>query len=244
MPDGINPAISNGNHTKDRMKQITLLTYVARPPRPAQPRDGGFLRYPRQSRTPAGPARLLDQSGIPYQVVVFHSLTNQDAGCLYRLNGDEYLYSERGSAKVVPARVGRDAAGKSARARRSSTSLAMTATFTTAASSDATCAFASYKHNPHIVWAGRDRGAGHQPERVRRLLLPLRLDRSWPSRPMRPTPARSTSRKTATNPRRADALTAQAQRGDMSWYDSSALIFADHHIQAVTTFKGQFGRPR
>jgi hypothetical protein len=44
-------------------------------------------------------------------------------------------------------------------------------------------------------------------------------------------------------PRRVDWLTDKAQRGDKSWYDSSALIFADHHIQAITTFKDQMGRP-
>ena len=48
---------------------------------------------------------LLDASHVPYTVVVFHSLTEQGAGCLYHLNGDEYLYSEKGSAKVIPSQV-------------------------------------------------------------------------------------------------------------------------------------------
>ena len=39
-------------------------------------------------------------------------------------------------------------------------------------------------------------------------------------------------------PRRVDWLTAKAQRGDRSWYDSSALIFADHHIQGRDHFQG------
>jgi hypothetical protein len=48
---------------------------------------------------------LLQANGIPNTVVVFHSLTEQGAGCLYRLNGEEYLYSIKGSAKVDPAQV-------------------------------------------------------------------------------------------------------------------------------------------
>jgi hypothetical protein len=185
---------------------------------------------------------VLDASHVPYEVVVFHSLTDQGAGCLYRLNGDEYLYSERGSAKVVPARVAevplekvpRDAVLHIADGDRDIHNGCLV---------DAAAQFASYKHNPHIVWAGviaaqvirsGEFGAiGYQFSSIGHAITAYETDQH-----------EIYIQEDGDEARRVDWLTDKAKRGDMSWYDSSAIIYADHHIQAVTTFKSQYGRPQ
>ncbi len=184
---------------------------------------------------------VLDASHVPYQVVVFHALTNQDAGCLYRLNGEEYLYSEKGSAKVLPERVAqfplekvpREEVLRIADGDRDILNGCLV---------DAAAAFSSYKHNPHIVWAGviaaqvisqSAFGAiGYHFNSIGHAITAYETD----SREIY-------IQEDGEDPRRVDYLTEKAQRGDRSWYDSSALIFADHHIQAITTFKSQFGSP-
>lgn len=183
---------------------------------------------------------VLDANRVAYQVVVFHSLKDQGAGCLYRLNGDEYLYSVKGSAKVLPDRVAqvplekvpRDAVLRIADGDRDIHNGCLV---------DATATYNSYKHNPHIVWAGV-------------IAAQVINANSFGSYHFSSIGHAITAYETDTreiyiqedgdDARRVDYLTEKAQRGDRSWHDSSALIFADHHIQAVTTFKSEMGSPR
>jgi hypothetical protein len=185
---------------------------------------------------------LLDANHIPYTVVVFHSLSEQGAGCLYRLNGDEYLYSERGSAKVVPEavarapkeKVSRDQVLRVADGDRDIRNGCLV---------DATCAFHSYQHDPHIVWSGVIAA-----QVINANMLGETMSYRFTTLGHAITAYETDKREVyiqenGDEPRRVDWLTEKAQRGDRSWYDSSALIFADHHIQAVTTFKDQSGQP-
>jgi hypothetical protein len=185
---------------------------------------------------------VLDASHVPYQVVVFHALANQGAGCLYRLNGEEYLYSEKGSAKVLPARVAQVPLENVPRADVIRIADGGT-DIHNGCLVDAAAAFSSYKHNPHIVWAGviaaqvisqSAFGAiGYHFSPIGHAITAYETDGR-----------EIYIQEDGDDARRVDYLTEKAQHGDRSWYDSSALIFADHHIQAITTFKGQFGSPR
>jgi hypothetical protein len=186
---------------------------------------------------------LLDANRIPYTVVVFHSLAEQGAGCLYRLNGDEYLYSVKGSAKVNPAqvakvpmeKVSRDEVLRLADNDRDLRNGCMVF---------ATCAFKQYKSDPHIAWAGL----------IAAQIINVNSYGSESNYRASVTGHAITAfendqreifiQENGEDPRKVDSLTDLAQKGDMSWYDSSALIYCDHHIQAITAFKEQFGRPR
>jgi hypothetical protein len=182
---------------------------------------------------------VLDANHVPYEVVIFHSLNDQGAACLYHLSGDEYLYSERGSAKVVPARVAevplekvpREQVLQIADGGRDIHNGCLV---------DAAAQFASYRHNPHIVWAGvitaqvisASEFGSYRFNSIGHAITAYETDQR-----------EIFIQEDGDEARRVDWLTDKAQRGDISWHDSSALIFADHHIQAVTTFKSQFGRP-
>jgi hypothetical protein len=184
---------------------------------------------------------VLDASHVPYKVVVFHALNSQGAGCLYTLNGDEYLYSEKGSAKVSAAAVAQTPFEKVSRDQVLKIADGDT-DIHNGCLVDAACAFASYHHNPHIVWAGviaaqvinaSEFGAmSYHFSSIGHAITAYETDTR-----------EIYIQENGDEPRRVDWLTAKAQRGDRSWYDSSALIFADHHIQAITTFKDQMGRP-
>jgi hypothetical protein len=185
---------------------------------------------------------VLDANHVPYEVVVFHALANQGAGCLYRLNGDEYLYSEKGSAKVLPSRVAEVPLEKVSREDVLRIADGDTDIYN-GCLVDATAAFSSYKHNPHIVWAGviaaqvisqSAFGAiGYHFSQIGHAITAYETDNR-----------EIYIQENGDEPRRVDYLTEKAQHGDRSWYDSGALIFADHHIQAITTFKSEFGSPR
>jgi len=184
---------------------------------------------------------LLDASHVSYKVVVFHALNSQGAGCLYTLNGDEYIYSEKGSAKVSAAavaqtpfeKVSREQVLRIADGDRDIHNGCLV---------DAASAFASYQHNPHIVWAGviaaqvinaSEFGAmSYHFASIGHAITAYETDTR-----------EIYIQENGDEPRRVDWLTDMAQRGDKSWYDSSQLIFADHHIQAITSFKDQMGRP-
>jgi hypothetical protein len=186
---------------------------------------------------------LLDANRIPYTVVVFHSLAEQGAGCLYHLNGDEYLYSVKGSARVNPAQVAkvplekvpREEVMRIADGDRDLKNGCMVF---------ATCAFHQYKSNPHILWAGL----------IAAQILNINSYGSESSYRASVTGHAITAFETDSRqvfiqengdePREVDRMSDMARHGNMSWYDSSALIFADHHLQAITSFKDQFGRPR
>jgi hypothetical protein len=184
---------------------------------------------------------VLDNNHVPYKVVVFHALNSQGAGCLYTLNGDEYLYSEKGSAKVSAAAVAQTPLEKVSRDQVLKIADGDT-DIHNGCLVDAASAFASYRHNPHIVWAGviaaqvinaSEFGAmSYHFSSIGHAITAYETDTR-----------EIYIQENGDAPRRVDWLTAKAQRGDMSWHDSSALIFADHHIQAITTFKDQMGRP-
>jgi hypothetical protein len=186
---------------------------------------------------------LLDANRIPYTVVVFHSLTEQGAGCLYRVNGEEYLYTVKGSAKVNPAQVAkvplekvpRDQVMRISDGDRGLRNGCMVF---------ATCAFNQYKSDPHILWAGLIAAqiininsygseANYRASVTGHAITAFENDQR-----------EIFIQENGDEPRKVDQMTELAQRGDLSWHDSGALIYCDHHIQAVTAFKDQIGRPR
>jgi hypothetical protein len=186
---------------------------------------------------------LLSSNGIPNSVVVFHSLTEQGAGCLYRLNGEEYLYSVKGSAKVNPAQVARVPsdkvpAGEVARISDGDRDLR------NGCMVFATCAFSQYKHDSHILWAGliaaqiiniNNYGSeeNYRASVTGHAITAFETDKR-----------EIYIQENGEEPRKVDHMTDLAQHGDMSWYDSSALVYCDHHIQAITAFKDQLGHAR
>ena len=185
---------------------------------------------------------MLDANHVSYQVVVFHALKDQGAGCLYHLNGEEYLYSDKGSAKVLESRVAqvplekvpREEVLRIADGDRDIHNGCLV---------DATAAFNSYKHNPHIVWAGVIAA------QVINANAYGAMSYHFASIGHAITAYETDSREiyiqeNGDEARRVDYLTEKAQRGDRTWHDSGALIFADHHIQAITTFKSEMGSPR
>jgi len=186
---------------------------------------------------------LLTANGIPNTVVVFHSLTEQGAGCLYRVNGEEYLYSVKGSAKVNPEQVAKVPLEKVSREEvehiadgdRDLRNGCMVF---------ATCAFKQYQRDPHILWAGliaaqiiniNNYGSedNYRASVTGHAITAFETDKR-----------EIYIQENGDEPRRVDRMTDLAQRGDLSWYDSSALVFCDHHLQAITAFKDQYGRPR
>jgi hypothetical protein len=186
---------------------------------------------------------LLSANGIANTVVVFHALTEQGAGCLYHVNGEEYLYSVKGSAKVNPAQVAkvplekvpREEVARIADGDRDLRNGCMVF---------ATCAFRQYQRNPHILWAGL----------IAAQIINVNNYGSEDSYRASLTGHAITAFETdqreiyiqenGDEPRKVDSMTDLAQRGDMSWYDSSALVFCDHHLQAITAFKDQYGHAR
>ncbi len=186
---------------------------------------------------------LLHANGIPNTVVVFHSLTEQGAGCLYRLNGEEYLYSVKGSAKVNPAQVAKvpmekvscDEVARISDGDRDLHNGCMVF---------ATCAFSQYKKDAHIAWAGL----------ITAQIININSYGSEESYRASVTGHAITAfendrreiyiQENGEEPRKVDRLTELAQSGDLSWYNSSTLVYCDHHIQAITAFKDQLGRPR
>jgi hypothetical protein len=217
---------------------FVILTSLAITPLTAEENFSGVQGFKDACRAGA----LLDASHVPYTVVVFHSLTEQGAGCLYRLNGDEYLYSEKGSAKVVSAQVARVPMEKVPRAQVLQIADG-DRDIRNGCLVDATCAFAAYRHNPHIVWAGVIAA-----QVINANMLGESMAYGFASTGHAITAYETDKREVyiqenGDEARRVDWLTDKAKRGDRSWYDSSAMIFADHHIQAVTTFKDQLGRP-
>jgi hypothetical protein len=186
---------------------------------------------------------LLDANHIPYTVVAFHSLLEQSAGCLYRLNGKEYLYTVKGSARVNASRVARvplekisrDEVMRIADGDRDLRNGCMVF---------ATCAFSQCKKNPHITWAGV----------IEAQIVDVKsygFDSSYSSSinghvitAFENDKREVYIEENGEDPRKIDRMTEQAQRGDMSWCDSLALISSIHHVQAITDFKEQFGHPR
>jgi hypothetical protein len=185
---------------------------------------------------------LLQANGIPNTVVVFHSLTEQGAGCLYRLNGEEYLYSIKGSAKVDPAqvskvpleKVSRDEVARIADGDRDLRNGCMVF---------ATCAFSQYKKDAHIKWAGLITAQiininNYGSEESYRACVTGHAITAFEN-----DQREIFIQENGEEPRKVDRMTDLAQHGDLSWYNSSALVYCDHHIQAITAFKDQLGRP-
>jgi hypothetical protein len=182
---------------------------------------------------------LLERSGISSQVVVAAG----EAGCIYSSGGVQYLYTTRGSAKINPAMLGQVALQHVPRSE------------VYAIGGDrheirngclvfATCAFSSYKHDSHIVWAGiiaaqivaATDGYGYSagPECFGGMnghaLTAFENDRR-----------EVFIQENGEAARKSDRLTEMAQRGDRSWCDSGTLAYNDHRIQGFTSFKSEFG---
>ena len=186
---------------------------------------------------------LLDAQRVSYRVVIFHSDTHDDAGCIYKSNGVSYLYTKMGSAKINPEEL--DAVPLDTVPR---------ADVYRIADGDrdmhngclvyATCAYSSYKHNPHITWAGiiaarivnTNRFGGDDGMGINltgHAITAFEDDRR-----------EIFIQENGDEPKKLDDMTELAQAGDKSWHDSSTLIYCDHHIQGITTFNCEFGRPR
>jgi hypothetical protein len=186
---------------------------------------------------------LLDARGIRYRVVIFHSSDRDESGCIYNSNGDSYLYTKMGSAKINPAElaeislqnVSRDEVFHIADGDRDLHNGCLVY---------ATCAYAGYKRDPHITWAGiiaarviniNNFGSedGSQMNLTGHAITAFETDKR-----------EIFIQENGDEARKLDNMTELAQAGNTSWHDSSALIYCDHEIQGITTFNCEFGRPR
>ena len=187
---------------------------------------------------------MLDQNHIPYKVVVLDSQTRNEAGCIYQVNGTSYLYTPAGSAMINPDEVAQVPLRRVSREE----------VFRIADGSSrihngclvfATCAFAQYQRDPHVTWAG--------------IIAAQVIDINNLGNDTESTVTKVTGhaitafendrreifiQENGEEPRKLDTMTRLAQAGDDSWHDSSELIYCDHHIQGITSFKEQFGHPR
>jgi hypothetical protein len=184
---------------------------------------------------------LLERSGIPNQVVV----AGGEAGCIYTTGGVRYLYTTRGSARINPAQLGQVALQTVPRAEVYAIG-ADRHEIRNGCLIYATCAFASYKHDSHIVWAGiiaaqivsASDGYGYAagPECFGGMnghaLTAFENDKR-----------EVFIQENGEEPRKNDRLTELAQRGERSWCDSGTLAYCDHRIQGFTSFKNEFGHP-
>ena len=186
---------------------------------------------------------LLDAQRIPYRVVVFHSAHGDESGCIYRANGVSYLYTPMGSAKINPEELG--AIQLEDVSRNEVFHIADGDTeVRNGCLVYATCAYQQYKRNPHIVWAG---------------IIAARVmninsfgsddDTSLNVNGHAITAFENDQREVfiqenGEEPRKLDDLTRMAQSGSTAWHDSSTLIYCDHHIQGISVFNCEFGRPR
>ena len=185
---------------------------------------------------------LLDASRVHYRVVLFHSDSRDEAGCVYSSNGVNYLYTPLGSAKINPAEltqvpletVPRTEVFRIADGDRDIRNGCLVY---------ATCAYAKYRHDPRIRWAGiiaarvvninnfGDDGSGA-------------LGLTGHAITAFETDQREIFiQENGEQPKKLENMTERAQAGDTSWHDSSALIYCDHHIQGITVFNCEFGRP-
>jgi hypothetical protein len=184
---------------------------------------------------------LLERSGITSQVVV----AGGEAGCIYTTGGVQYLYTTRGSARINPAHLGQVVLREVPR----------TEVFAIGAKRHeirngclifATCAFAGYQHDSHIVWAGiiaaqivsASDGYGYVkgPQWYGgmngHVLTAFETDKR-----------EVFIQENGEAPRKNDHLTELAQRGERGWCDSGTLAYCDHQIQGFTSFKSEFGHP-
>jgi hypothetical protein len=186
---------------------------------------------------------LLDVNHVPYKVVVFGSGSRSEAGCIYQVNGVSYLYTPAGSAKINPdevsqiplERVSRDDVFRISDGNHRIHNGCLVF---------ATCAYAQYKRNPHIAWAGIiavqvinvDSLGGDGPgltSLTGHAITAFEDDNR-----------QIFIQENGEDPKKLDQMTELAQAGDKSWHDSSTLVYCDHHIQGLTSFKDEFGRPR
>ena len=181
---------------------------------------------------------ILGQNNISSEVVV----AGGEAGCIYQAGGVSYLYTTKGSAKINPDQLGRVALQKVPRSE-----VAQIADGSRDIQNGclvfATCAYAQDKHNSQVVWAGiiaaqvinvgsyggdGERFGGNTGHAItvfenknREIFI----------------------QEDGEEPRKVDKMSDLAQSGNHSWHDSSTLMYCDHRIQGLTTFKGEFGRP-
>jgi hypothetical protein len=209
---------------------------------------GAFLALPLRAEIDAQGIKdacaasvLLERSGIPSRVVV----AGGEAGCIYTTDGVPYLYTTRGSARINPAHLdliapqrvpGAEVYAIGAGHREISNGCLVFAT----------CAYAGYTHNSHIVWAGiiaarivaATDGYGYADGQD-----------SYGGMKGHALTAFETDQRevfiqeNGEEPRKDEHLTELAQDGDRSWCNSGTLAYSDHHIQGFTSFKGECGHP-
>jgi hypothetical protein len=184
---------------------------------------------------------LLERSGIPSQVVV----AGGEAGCIYTTAGVQYLYTTRGSAKINPAHLGQIALRRVPHTEVCAIG-AQRHKIRNGCLVFATCAYAGYEHDSHIVWAGiiaaqiasatDGYGCADSPRwnggMKGHVLTAFETDKR-----------EVFIQENGEAPRKDEHLTELAQRGNRSWCDSDTLAYCDHHIQGLTSFKGEFGHP-
>jgi hypothetical protein len=216
---------------------LTALSVLALPSRAADISDATGIK----DACVAG--SLLDASGVRYRVVLFHSDTRDESGCIYSSEGSSYLYTPMGSAKINPAELGeitlqtvpRSEVFRIADGDRDIHNGCLVY---------ATCAYAGYKRDPHITWAGiiaarvvniNNFGSdeGSQMNLTGHAITAFENDRR-----------EIFIQENGQEARKLDDMTELAQEGNTSWHDSSTLIYCDHHIQGITTFNCEFGHPR
>jgi hypothetical protein len=183
---------------------------------------------------------LLEASHVSNQVVV----AGGEAGCIYEVSGVSYLYTTHGSAKINPAEMGQVALQKVPRSEVERIGGGRNE-IRNGCLVFATCAYAGYKQDAHIKWAGIIAArivalnggfartgsecfgglSGHAITAFENDKREVFIQENGEA------------------PRKVDRMTQLAQNGDRSWHDSSALVYCDHRIQGFTTFKEQFGSP-
>jgi hypothetical protein len=183
---------------------------------------------------------LLSASHISNQVVVAAG----EAGCIYQVNGVSYLYTTKGSAKINPAQLGRVSLQNVSRDEVQRVGGGRDE-IRNGCLVFATCAYAGYKHDPHVAWAGI---IAAQILTVNGGMARTGAECFGGLSGHAITAFENDKREifvqeNGEEPRKVDNMTELAQSGNRSWHDSSTLIYCDHRIQGFTSFKAEFGHP-
>jgi hypothetical protein len=186
---------------------------------------------------------LLDASHIPYKVVVCLAGRDSEAGCIYSVDGTSYLYTPKGSAKINPEAMDRVPLQRVPRSEVFAISDG-SRQLRNGCLVYATCAYHQYQSDSHIRWAGI---IAAQIVNINN--YGMSSGETIGGLGGHAITAFETDKREifiAENgeaPRKVEQMTDLAQRGDRSWHDASSLVYCDHHIQGITTFKSEFGQP-
>ena len=186
-------------------------------------------------------ATLLSSVQVPNRVVILHSANGDKAGCVYRANGDTFLYTMAGTALIDPGQL-------------SELPLEVISRFDVEALAGndrdlengcmvyATCAFARDQRDPDVAWAGIVEARIHSGDGE---LGALPLGTKGHAITAFETKQREVFLQTdGGEPRKLDDLSRLARSGDQSWYDAASLIYHGHPPQGTAQFEAEYGEPK